>query len=154
MPLLTRADPECPVLAGPARAQFLAAAKASNAFSEAVLDFLQKKTAPEQAAWLRVSVDSGRAIFQPWCLELLYVLAVRGRARFSGLQGLLGLSSRTLSDKLHTLREEGFIDREIFDERPIRIEYFPTRHGRRTAALASPLFAHLNLDALRRGGRV
>ncbi|HLE47883.1 MAG TPA: winged helix-turn-helix transcriptional regulator, partial [Candidatus Thermoplasmatota archaeon] len=96
------------------------------------------------AGWLKRSVDSGRAVFQPWNMELLYVIATLGRARFGQLAQLLGLSSRTLSDKLLFLCEAGLVAREVFDERPVRIEYQLTKHGRATAALASPLIAHLN----------
>lgn len=144
---------DCPVLQGPADATYRAAVKASSAFSLACYEFLKKKTPREQATWLKVTVDSSRGILQAWNMEILYVVTVFGRARFSQLQDLLGLSSRTLSDKLKTLRAGGLIDREVFDEQPVRIEYFPTKSGRRTAALAAPLFAHLNFEALRALGK-
>lgn len=147
------AEKDCPVLAGPAREGFLEAARSANRFSEAVLGWLQGRRPEEQAAWLRTSVGSSRSILQPYNLEILYLATVWGRARFSQMRELLGLSTRTLSDKLKTLRAEGYLDREVFDEQPVRIEYVPTKHGRRTAALASPLFAHLNLASLRAAGR-
>jgi DNA-binding HxlR family transcriptional regulator len=84
-------------------------------------------------------------------MEILYVLGLLSRSRFTQLQRLLGVSSRTLSDKLKHLREAGFIDREIFDEQPVRIEYFLTKSGRKVAALAAPLLAHLGQEALRAG---
>ena len=135
---------DCPVLAGDAAAQFRSCIKESSRFSLACLEFLKKRSTADQAAWLRRSVDSGRAVFQPWNMELLYVIATIGRARFGQLSKLLGLSSRTLSDKLRFLREAGLVDREVFDAQPVRIEYFLTKNGRATAALASPLIAHLN----------
>jgi DNA-binding HxlR family transcriptional regulator len=136
---------QCPVLTGEALAEFKAAAKAANVFSRACYDFLSERSPEEQVAWLRTSVSSGRMLFKPWNMEILYTISVLGRARFTQMRDLLGLSSRTLSDKLKALRAEGFIDREVFDEQPVRIEYFPTLAGRRTAALASPLVAHLNV---------
>jgi DNA-binding HxlR family transcriptional regulator len=82
-------------------------------------------------------------------MEILYVIATLGRARFTQLIDLLGMSSRTLSDKLKALREAGLLDRELFDEQPVRIEYYLTKHGAKTAALASPLFCHLTQEAIR-----
>jgi len=144
---------DCPVLDGPAAAQQAACVKASNVLSLAILEFLKRKTPVEQAAWLSLSVRKAGEVFQPWSMEILFVVATLGRARFGELQGLLGISSRTLSDKLKTLRDAGLLDREVFDEHPVRIEYFLTKHGRTTAALATPLFAQLNLEALRAARR-
>jgi DNA-binding HxlR family transcriptional regulator len=136
------------------RDQFSASAKAANAFSLACLGFLQKKAPAQQAAWLKTSLAGARNVFQPWNLELLYVLAAMGRARFGQLSTLMGLSSRTLSDKLKLLRDAHLIDREIFDEQPVRIEYYLTKSGKKVAALASPLLAHLGQEALRVAGRL
>ena len=92
------------------------------------------------------SVEAGRVLFQPWSMEILFVLAVGNKeARFGELQKMLGgISSRTLSDKLQNLRDEGLVERQVFDEQPVRIEYRLTKEGKMTAALATPLFAHLN----------
>lgn len=146
----SRIDEDCPVLDGTAIAQYRAAMKAANELSLAMLAFLQKKTPEQQTGWIRTSVSASQALFQPWGPELLYTLAALGRARFTGLQSLLGLSSRTLSDKLKSLRDEGLVDREVFDEQPVRIEYFLTKHGRWTAAAATPLFTHLAHETLTR----
>lgn len=139
---------DCPILDGSAMAQYAAALKSANALSASVLEFLARKTPKEQAAWLATSVQACRDVLQPWTMELLFVIGTRGRVRFTQLHDLLGLSSRTLSDKLKGLRETGLVDRELFDEQPIRIEYFLTKHGRRTAAAATPLFALLGHEAL------
>jgi len=149
----TDAMRDCPMLDAATHAQFRAALKASNVFSLAVLEFMQKKTPKQQAAWLRTSVGASRALFQPWSMEIVYVVASLGRARFTQLHDLLGLSTRTLSDKLRTLREVGLMDRQVFDEQPVRIEYFLTKKGLRAAALASPLFAHLAHEAMAEAGR-
>lgn len=146
-------DKDCPVLDGTATAQYKAAMQSANELSLAILAFLKKKDPTEQAAWLRTSVNASRILFQPWGPELLYTLAALGRARFTDLQRLLKLSSRTLSDKLKSLRDEGIVDREVFDEQPVRIEYFLTKHGKWTAAAATPLFTHLAHEAIQRSGR-
>lgn len=139
---------DCPVLDGTAHQQFKGAIKAANELSLAILRFLQRKDPKARAAWLRTSVNASRALFQPWGPELLYTIAALGRARFNQLQELMGLSSRTLSDKLKSLREEGLVEREVFDEQPLRIEYYLTKHGQRTASAATPLFTHLAHHAI------
>ena len=136
---------ECPIRSGVVEQEYVASVKAARAFSAGVLDFLKTRSPDAQARWAGASVAAGRVLFQPWTMEILFVLAVSRTARFSELQQLLGgISSRTLSDKLQTLREEGFIDRVVHDEQPVRIEYSLTKEGRTTAALATPLFAQLN----------
>lgn len=139
---------QCPVLDGTAKVQYRNAVRASNDFSLACLQFLEDRSPQDKIAWIRASVMAGRDVFTPWSLEILYAIAVLGTARFSDLLELLGLSSRTLSDKLKTLKEGGFIEREVFDESPVRIEYRLAKRGKATAALASPLFARLNLETL------
>lgn len=141
---------DCPILDGSAKKEYLASAKAANVYSLAVLEFLRRKTPKEQVAWLKTSVGATREVFQPWNVEILYVLATLGHARFSDLEALLGLSSRTLSDKLKQLKDVGLVERTVFDEQPVRVEYKLTKHGLRTASLASPLFTHLTLDAIQR----
>lgn len=126
-------------------ARFDACLAESRAFSQEVLAFLQGRSGEAQSRWAQGSVEAGRVLFQPWIMEILFALAVAREARFGELSHLLGgISSRTLSDKLQTLREEGLVERQVFDEQPVRISYRLTREGRMTAALATPLFAHLN----------
>lgn len=140
-------DRPCPVLDGTARAQYKGAVRAASDFSVACLQFLDGRSEEDKVAWIRASVAAGRDVFQPWSLEIVYAIAVLGKARFTDLLGLLGLSSRTLSDKLKTLQDGGFVERQVFADRPVRIEYTLSKHGLATAALASPLFARLNLEA-------
>ncbi len=144
---------DCPMLDQATLDQFEACRRQAGQFSLSILEFLEGRTPQEQAAWLTTSVQASRDLFSPWTMELLFVLATLGRARFTQLHELLGLSTRTLSNKLKGLKEAGLIEREVFDEQPVRIEYFPTKHGRLTAALASPLFAHVNLESLQRTGQ-
>ena len=136
---------DCPMSERPVEESFQACVRGSKAFSADVLQFLAHRSPEAQAKWAAASVEAARVIFQPWSMEILFVLAVSREARFGELQQKLGgISSRTLSDKLQNLREEGLVEREVFDEQPVRIEYRLTKEGRMTAALATPLFAHLN----------
>lgn len=147
-------EKDCPVITGEALAEYKASLRAASDFSVAVLKFLERRPVQQKAAWLRMSVEGGQVLFQPWSMEVLFVIAVQGRVRFNQLHELLGLSTRTLSDKLKALKDAGFVEREVFDEQPVRIEYTLTKDGRKAAALATPLFAHLNLQALKKAGRL
>jgi len=138
-------EKDCPMSERPVADRFDACVRESKAFSGDVLQFLARRSPESQAKWAAASVEAARVIFQPWSMEILFVLAVSREARFGELQDKLGgISSRTLSDKLQMLRDEGLVERQVFDEQPVRIEYRLTKEGRMTAALATPLFAHLN----------
>ena len=138
-------EQDCPMSERAVADRFEACLRGSKEFSADVLQFLARRSADAQAKWAQASVEAGRVIFQPWSMEIVFVLAIAKEARFGELQHMLGgISSRTLSDKLQTLREEGLIEREVFDEQPVRIAYRLTKEGRMTASLATPLFAHLN----------
>ena len=136
---------ECPMSDPAVAARFDTCVKDSASFSRDVLKFLATRTEAQQAKWAQQSVEAGRVLFQPWSMEILFVLAVARDARVGELQRMLGgISSRTLSDKLQTLKEAGFVERQVHDEQPVRIEYKLTHEGKVTASLATPLFAHLN----------
>ncbi|HUR67749.1 MAG TPA: helix-turn-helix domain-containing protein [Candidatus Thermoplasmatota archaeon] len=138
-------EKDCPLSEPPVLASFDGSLAASKSFSGEVLKFLARRSPEAQTKWAQASVEAGRVIFQPWSMEIVFVLAIAREARFGQLQTMLGgISSRTLSDKLQTLRDEGLVEREVHDEQPVRIEYRLTKEGRMTAALATPLFAHLN----------
>jgi len=76
---------------------------------------------------------------QKWNLEILYTLFLRNTVGFSGLKKILGVNSRTLSDKLKTLKQHGFIERMIEQGPPLRVAYSLTPKGRNTVLLALPL---------------
>ena len=140
-------EADCPLLDEAGQASFRAAVKASSAFSLEVATFLKKRTPEEQAAWVRSSLGASRTLFSPWTMEVLYAVASAGTARFTPLQELLGLSSRTLAERLSSLAEAGLVERLVEPGPPLRTSYKLTKAGRATAALAAPLFAHLNQAA-------
>lgn len=76
---------------------------------------------------------------QKWNLEILYALFLKNTVGFSGLKRVLGVNSRTLSDKLKILRQHGYIERKIDTGPPVRVEYSLTPKGRSTVLLALPL---------------
>lgn len=117
--------------------------KVATAFSRKTVGHLRTLPHERQAAFIKGMIQEGDIVFQPWAMEILYVLGLLGRSRFTDLQRLLGVSSRTLSDKLQELRTQDLVGREVFDESPVRIEYFLTKRGGRVAVIGSALFAEL-----------
>jgi DNA-binding HxlR family transcriptional regulator len=81
-----------------------------------------------------------------WTIEILAALYIAGERRFNELRRLLvGISSRTLSDKLTYLREFGFVNRIVVDGPPVKVTYCLTDHGIRAGRLLSPLVAYMKL---------
>lgn len=83
--------------------------------------------------------ESFNLLSQKWSLEILYTLFFRNTMGFSGLKKILGVNSRTLSDKLKSLRAHGYIERTVMSGPPLRVEYILTANGKNTVLLALPL---------------
>jgi len=83
--------------------------------------------------------DSFSAMSQKWNLEILYALFLKSTIGFSGLKKILGINSRTLSDKLKSLKKHGYVERTVEQGPPLRVEYSLTTKGRNTVLLALPL---------------
>jgi len=76
---------------------------------------------------------------QKWNLEILYTLFLRNTIGFNGLKKILGVNSRTLSDKLKILKQYGYLRRTMEQGPPLRVTYSLTTRGRNTVLLALPL---------------
>ncbi len=76
---------------------------------------------------------------QKWNLELLYTLFLRGATGFGQLKKILEVNSRTLSDKLKSLKLYGYVERIVVAGPPLKVEYELTTKGRKTVLLALPL---------------
>jgi DNA-binding HxlR family transcriptional regulator len=83
--------------------------------------------------------ESFNLLSQRWNLEILYTLFLKSKVGFSGLKHILGVNSRTLSDKLKSLKRHGYIERRVETEPPLRVEYSLTAKGKNTVLLALPL---------------
>jgi DNA-binding HxlR family transcriptional regulator len=84
--------------------------------------------------------ESFTMLGQKWNLEILYTLFLKSTTGFSELKKILGVNSRTLSDKLKGLKNYGYIERTVkTTEPPLRVEYRLTTKGRNTVLLALPL---------------
>lgn len=143
----------CPFERDPvARAKFDDAVKHIRVFARALVVGSEKLPSHEREKELHAVSESSRFIFQKWTLEILYTLGVSKVLRFGMLKTALpGISSRTLSLKLDELERLGFVNRKLYDERPIRVEYSLTEKGMTLAALTTPLvtYLHRELDETR-----
>ncbi len=83
--------------------------------------------------------ESFTLLSQKWNLEILYTLFLKSSTSFSELKKILGVNSRTLSDKLKMLRNCGYIERTVKAGPPLRVKYTLTTKGKNTVLLALPL---------------
>lgn len=83
--------------------------------------------------------NSFNLLSQKWNLEILFTLFLKSTIGFSGLKKILGVNSRTLSDKLKSLKQHGYIERTIEQGPPVRVKYSLTTRGKNTVLLALPL---------------
>jgi DNA-binding HxlR family transcriptional regulator len=99
----------------------------------------QKITPTELKDELESLQESFNLLFQKWSLEILYTLMLKDAIGFGGIKKILGVNSRTLSDKLKMLQTHGYINRNVNDGPPLRVEYLLTSKGKNTVLLALPL---------------
>jgi DNA-binding HxlR family transcriptional regulator len=78
-------------------------------------------------------------LFQKWNLEILYTLFLKGTVGFGEFKKVLGVNSRTLSDKLKTLTASGYLTRDVDKGPPLRVRYALSVKGKNTVLLALPL---------------
>ena len=99
-------------------------------------------------AWeVDAAVEALDVFTSRWTIEILATLYIAGDRRFNELRKLLvGISSRTLSDKLRKCTENGLLDRIVQDGPPIRVTYRLTDHGQRAGRLLGPLVAYMKLQ--------
>ncbi|KUP23063.1 helix-turn-helix domain-containing protein [Paenibacillus sp. DMB5] len=75
-----------------------------------------------------------------WVALIVFVL-MQGPRRFGEIEGCLSnLSGKVLSDRLKEMENEGIIQRTVYPEMPVRIEYSLTAKGN---ALA-PILGEIN----------
>ncbi len=105
-------------------------------------------TGEHDVAWdVKASVEALDVFTSRWTIEILATLYIAGERRFNELRKLLvGISSRTLSDKLSKCTENGLIDRIVMEGPPIRVTYRLTEHGLRAGRLLGPLVAYMKLQ--------
>jgi DNA-binding HxlR family transcriptional regulator len=82
--------------------------------------------------------QSFNMLSQKWNLQILYTLFLRKNAGFGELKKILGINSRTLSDKLKSLSKSGYVGRTVEQGPPLRVRYTLTTKGNNTILLALP----------------
>ncbi|MEG0258834.1 MAG: winged helix-turn-helix transcriptional regulator [Lysinibacillus sp.] len=64
-----------------------------------------------------------------WTALILYQL-LDGPQRFNEIESALPVSGRLLSERLKELEKEGLVERKVYSEVPVRVEYSMTDKGR------------------------
>ena len=105
------------------------------------------KGGPWNTEWeVEAAVEALHVFGSRWTIEIPSTLYITGPRRFNQLKTLLsGISSRTLSDKLRFLVQEGLVIRQVDDGPPVRVDYILSEHGVNCGRLLSPLVAHLKI---------
>jgi DNA-binding HxlR family transcriptional regulator len=76
-----------------------------------------------------------------WTGAIIRIM-LEGVTRFTDItQAVPGLSDRMLSERLKELEAEGIVDRCVFAETPVRIEYRVTEKGRALSAVVESIGA-------------
>ena len=64
-----------------------------------------------------------------WTALIIYQL-LDGPQRFNAIESALPISGRLLSERLKELEKEAIVERKMYSEVPIRVEYSLTEKGR------------------------
>lgn len=64
-----------------------------------------------------------------WTALIIYQL-LEGPQRFNAIEAALPISGRLLSERLKELEKEQIVERKVYSEVPIRVEYSLTDKGR------------------------
>ncbi len=74
-----------------------------------------------------------------WTGVILRAL-LHGITRFGGLRAAVpGLSDRMLTERLRELQDEGIVERHVYPETPVRVEYTLTAKGNELQAVVEAL---------------
>lgn len=63
-----------------------------------------------------------------WTALIIYQL-LDGPQRFNAIEAALPISGRLLSERLKELEKEGIVERKVYSEVPVRVEYNLTDKG-------------------------
>ena len=81
-------------------------------------------------------------ISKKWALMIIAVIGNHGSAGFNELKRqLCNVSSKTLSNTLKDLEEHGLVYRQVVDQTPPVVRYYPTVSGWELRELLIPLLA-------------
>ncbi len=79
-------------------------------------------------------------ISKKWALVVIGTISNHGKIRFNKLlNNLIGISPKTLADRLKELKGAGLVKREAYPEIPPRVEYSLTQDGEEIRDAIKPL---------------
>ena len=79
-------------------------------------------------------------VSKKWSLLIVTLLGNYGKLRHGDLKSkLMGISPKSLSDRLKELESSGLIKREAFPEVPVRVQYSLTKDGEELRKIVQPL---------------
>ena len=85
-------------------------------------------------------------LFQARAVQICFVIDQHTMIRFNELRRALGrISTRTLSEKLSFLQEQGLVEREQKDATASRVTYRLTARGRTFTNLLFPAIVHVGM---------
>ncbi len=104
---------------------------AGNLFAERALALWPDDGETLEAESSAAFVDAAAGVLSGrWKCVILFQL-FSGTARFSALRRALGeITPRTLTNQLRELEAEGLVERRVYAEVPVRVDYTITAHGR------------------------
>lgn len=86
------------------------------------------------------SVEEAMTVLGGRWRMLIISFLIEGPMRFNELRRAIpNISQRMLTLELHFLEEEGFINREVFAEVPVKVEYSLTEDGKKLNGLVETL---------------
>ena len=74
--------------------------------------------------------EKAMQLFSKRWVGLVLSELLKGTKRFSEMEADLPISGRLLSERLKLLEKEGIVDRKVYSEFPVRIEYSLTEKGK------------------------
>lgn len=125
-----------------------------SGFAEACVRFVEEMGEALQEEEVDMIEEAQRSaeiigtVTKKWTVPIIYLLYRAGELGFSELGKLLmGISSRTLSLRLKSLEQLGWIHRQVVDDRPPRVVYSLTQRGGLLARMAGPMYLFIRVTA-------
>ena len=89
----------------------------------------------EQACPVTKAMD---ILAKKWTVLIIFKL-LDGPKRFTEIESLLPISGRLLSERLKELEINGLVERHVYPETPVRIEYELTTAGKEIGAIVQQI---------------
>jgi DNA-binding HxlR family transcriptional regulator len=94
-----------------------------------VLKGLKKKTGSCHSSNLCPKFEAAMTLLSKRWIGLIISQLLEGKTRFSEIEAAMPISGKLLSERLKELEEAGIVERNVYPETPVRIEYVLTAKG-------------------------